>query len=83
MKAARRESARPPDTIIIEGRAYSWRALCEQRRAQLAAWNAARPAQPTLFALKDDARPKAERTAAGRYREPTLLAWLEEDAPGE
>lgn len=71
-----------PDTIIIEGRAYSWRALIALRRAQLAAWEAARPRQPTLFALRDDARPRAERTAAGRYREPTLLAWLEDDAPG-
>lgn len=69
-----------PDTIMIEGRAYSWRALCEQRRAQLEAWKAAHPRQPALFPMKDDARPTAERTAAGRYREPTLLALLRDAA---
>lgn len=65
-----------PDTIIIGGRAYSWRAILEARRAQLDAWRAAQPEQPALFALRDDRRPDAERTAAGRYREPTLLGWV-------
>lgn len=65
-----------PDTIMIEGRAYSWRAILEARRAQLEAWRAAQPQQPALFELRDDSRPKAERTAAGRYAEPTLLAIL-------
>jgi hypothetical protein len=65
-----------PDTIMLEGRAYSWRALCEQRRAQLEAWKAAHPRQPALFALREDCRPQPERTASGRYREPTLLALL-------
>lgn len=70
-----------PDTIMLEGRAYSWRALCEQRRAQLEAWRAAHPRQPALFALIDDRRPAAERTATGRYREPTLLALLQGRQP--
>jgi len=65
-----------PDTILIDGRAYSWRDLCERRRQQLEAWKAARGEQPALFPMKDDSRPAAERTAAGRYREPTLLALL-------
>jgi hypothetical protein len=69
---------RRPDLILIEGRAFSWRALCEARREQLAAWEAAQPAQPALFALKVDCRPEAERSAAGRYAEPTLLAFLKE-----
>jgi hypothetical protein len=30
----------------------------------------------TLFELKDNCRPEAERTAAGRYREPTLLGLM-------
>lgn len=63
---------RPPDTILIDGRAHSWRQLCELRRRQLDAWNASRPAQPALFALRQDARPAAERKAAGRYLEPSL-----------
>lgn len=69
-----------PDTIVIEGRAYSWRALCEQRRAQLEAWKAAQPQQPALFEVKHDSRPAAERTAGGRYSEPTLLALLRDAA---
>lgn len=65
---------RAPDTIVIEGRAYSWRALLEARRAQLEAWKGAQPQQPALFPLRHDCRPAAERSAAGRYSEPTLLS---------
>lgn len=61
------------DTIIIEGRALSWRVLLELRRAQLDAWRKAQPKQPALFDLKEDRRPKPERSADGRYREPSLL----------
>jgi len=32
-----------------------------------------RVSQPTLFELKEDARPPAQRSAAGRYAEPTLF----------
>ncbi len=69
---------RKPDTIMIDGRAYSWRAVLELRRAQIEAWKAARPVQPALFELKCDRRPERERTAAGRYREPTLLTLIQE-----
>lgn len=62
-----------PDTILIGGRAYRWRDILEMRRQQIAAWRAARPNQPPLFPLMEDCRPKAERTVAGRYFEPTLL----------
>lgn len=65
-----------PDTIIIEGRAYRWPDILEMRHQQIAAWKAARPDQPALFPLIDDARPKAERTADGRYKEPTLFNCL-------
>jgi len=65
-----------PDMITIEGRAYSWRAILEARRAQIEAWKAAQPQQPALFDLKEDHRPPAERSAAGRYQEPTLLMFL-------
>jgi hypothetical protein len=49
---------------------YLWRDILALRRAQCA-----EPAreQPTLFPLKDDARPAPSRTAAGRYREPALF----------
>jgi hypothetical protein len=62
-----------PDKIIIDGRAYRWRDIVELRRQQLEAWKAATPEQPVLFALRQDSRPAAERTVAGRYREPSLL----------
>lgn len=69
-----------PDTIIIGGHAYSWWQILELRRKQLEAWKAARPDQPALFPLKEDSRPAGERTAAGRYSEPTLLALLRGEA---
>ena len=62
-----------PDTIVIDGRAHRWRDIIELRRQQLEAWKAARPEQPALFAVRQDSRPAVERTAAGRYREPSLL----------
>ena len=65
-----------PDTLIVDGHALSWQRLCELRRQQLEAWKAAQPSQPTLFELKEDCRPEAERTAAGRYREPSLFALM-------
>ena len=65
-----------PANIIIEGRAYRWRDILELRRQEVAAWKAARPDQPALFPLIEDARPKSERTAASRYAEPSLLDCL-------
>ena len=67
-----------PDTIIIEGRGYSWRALLARRRAQLEAWKAVQPQQPALFALKDDRRPEAECTTSPRDREPSFLALIQD-----
>lgn len=63
-----------PDTLIVDGHAFSWQRLVELRRQQLEAWQAERVRQLALFELKDDSRPAAERTAAGRYREPTFFA---------
>jgi hypothetical protein len=65
-----------PDTIVIDGHAFSWQRVCELRRQQLEAWKAGQSSQPALFELKEDCRPEAERTATGRYLEPTLFnAW--------
>jgi len=69
-----------PDIIVIQGRAYSWRALQEARRAQITAWKKAQPVQPALFHLKDDRRPESERSTAGRYHEPSLLVYLQDVA---
>ena len=62
-----------PDTLVVDGHGFSWQRLCELRRQQLEAWRAAEQRQLALFELKEDCRPAAERTAAGRYAEPTLL----------
>jgi hypothetical protein len=62
-----------PDTIIIEGRAHSWRSLLEIRRRQLEEWKKAQGSQPALFDLRDDCRPDTERTAALRFLEPGLF----------
>jgi hypothetical protein len=71
---------RKPDTILVDGRAFSWRQLMELRRQQLEAWHAGQSRQLALFELKHDCRPSAERTAAGRYEQPGLF---ETAAPDE
>jgi hypothetical protein len=65
-----------PDILIVDGHAFSWQRLCELRRQQLEARKAAEARQLALFDLKDDCRPATERTAAGRYAEPTLFALM-------
>jgi hypothetical protein len=61
------------DTLIVDGHAYSWRRLCELRRAQIEAQNRARLRQLALFELREDSRPASQGDAAGRYLEPTLF----------
>jgi len=63
-----------PKCIEVNGRLVPWRELLKRRKEQLAA--VAKAEQPTLFMLIEDSRPVPERTAAGRYREPSLLAFL-------
>ena len=70
-----------PDTIIVDGHAFSWRRIAELRRQQLEAWQTEQARQLALFELKDDCRPEAERTAAGRFREPTFFAHLDDADP--
>jgi len=62
-----------PDILIVDGHAFSWRRLCDLRREQLEAWQRCKVLQPALFELRTDCRPRAERTASGRYQEPSLL----------
>jgi hypothetical protein len=62
-----------PDILIVDGHAFSWQRLVELRRRQLEAWRAEQCPQLTLFELKSDRRPEAERTVDRRYREPTLF----------
>ena len=65
-----------PDTLVIDGHAFSWQRLAELRRQQLEEWKTTQARQLTLFELKDDSRPAAERTASSRYQEPTLLEFM-------
>jgi hypothetical protein len=57
-------------TIIIEGNVYQRKEIRRLRREQI---QAARKLQPTLFELRTDARPASQRTANGRFTEPTLF----------
>ena len=66
-----------PDTLVVDGHAFSWQRLAELRRQQLQEWKGAQARQLTLFELKDDSRPAIERTADGRYQEPTLFVATE------
>lgn len=63
-----------PRHIVIEDKAYVWRELVKMRREQLRAH--ARQKQPTLFEMREDYRPEAERSASDRYLQPSLLALL-------
>ena len=63
-----------PKTIEINGQRLLWRDLLKMRREQR---KVVRAAQPALFDLLDDARPATERTADGRYREPSLFTRLD------
>jgi hypothetical protein len=62
-----------PKFIDIDGKRFLWRALLQRRREQVAA---SRVEQPVLFEMKEDCRPIPERTAAGRYAEPSLFAFV-------
>ena len=59
-----------PDTLIVDGRAFSWQRLCELRREQLEAWKKAE-------AAAEEARQRAEdlaKQARSQGEEITLKA---------
>ena len=60
-----------PKFIEIDGKRLLWRDVLQLRREQKQA--CANAVQPALFELHEDRRPLAERTAAGRYLEPSLF----------
>jgi hypothetical protein len=62
-----------PKFIKIDGKRHLWRDIVKLRQEQLRAAAEAQPVQPPLFALHEDFRPTAERTAASRYLEPSLF----------
>jgi hypothetical protein len=65
-----------PRFIDINGKRVLWSEVLELRRQQRI--EAAKAyEQPTLFELHEDRRLPADRSAAGRYLEPTLFSLLE------
>jgi hypothetical protein len=64
-----------PKFVVIDGKPIAWRELLKLRREQR---EQAKSTQLALFELKEDTRPQAERTAAGRYQEPSLFTLLED-----
>src|ERR1700730_12929323 len=56
--------------LVLDNKRYLWKDILKLRREQR---NAARNAQPALFELQDDQRPKSQSTASSRYEEPTLF----------
>jgi hypothetical protein len=59
-----------PKYVEIDGKRIAWRDLLRLRREQR---KAAQRSQLTLFEMRDDTRPKSQRSAAGRFSEPTLF----------
>ena len=66
-----------PKFIEIDGKRLLWRDVLQLRREQRQA--GANAVQPALFELHEDRRPPSDRTAAGRYREPSLFTLLDEE----
>ena len=67
-----------PKFSEIDGKRHLWRDVLQRRREQLLA--CVRIEQPAaLFELKEDCRPEADRTAAGRYREPSLFTLIDRE----
>jgi len=66
-----------PKFIEIDGKRYLWRGVLQARRDQKQA--SANAVQPALFELQEDRRPPADRTAAGRYLEPSLFSFPERE----
>ena len=64
-----------PRFIEIDGKRHLWRDIVKFRQEQRRA--AAKAQQPPLFELRDDCRPATDRSAAGRYREPSLFSVIE------
>jgi hypothetical protein len=61
---------RKPRYLVLDNKRYLWRDILKLRREQC---KVAEQAQPALFNLHDDERPKSQRTAAARYEEPALF----------
>jgi len=61
-----------PKFVEIDGKRLLWRDVLQLRREQKQA--SASAVQPALFELHEDRRPRSDRTATGRYLEPSLFS---------
>jgi hypothetical protein len=57
--------------IELDGKRYTWADLLKLRREQQKA--ARQPSQETLFEVREDSRPASQKSASGRFAEPTLF----------
>jgi hypothetical protein len=57
--------------IEIGGVRYAWADLLKLRREQQTA--ARQPQQEPLFEVREDSRPATQKSASGRFAEPTLF----------
>jgi hypothetical protein len=64
-----------PRFVTINGQRVAWIEIVRLRKEQR---DQVKAKQLTLFELKQDARPATERSAAGRYLEPSLFSLLED-----
>lgn len=64
--------------IVIDGKRYLSRDVLRMRREQKQ--TQVKAGQPALFELREDRRPSVERTAAGRYLEPSLFTFIERES---
>jgi hypothetical protein len=64
-----------PRFIEIDGKRHLWRDIVKLRQEQRHV--AAKAQQPALFELREDCRPATDRSAAGRYREPSLFSVID------
>jgi hypothetical protein len=56
--------------IVIGGIRYEWKEIRRLRREQI---QATRKQQLVLFEMKNDCRPASQKTADGRFSEPTFF----------
>ena len=65
------ESALAMRYVLLDGKRYLWRDILKIRREQVKQERQTR--QPISFVMHNDARPVSQRSADGRYSEPTLF----------
>ncbi len=59
-----------PRYLVIDGKRFLWANILRLRQEQR---KAAKNERPALSALKEACRPPSQKTACGRYKEPTLF----------